>query len=111
MRGLGLRSSKVGWSQDPVQGVGGGSLNSKVQVEQVWTCLSWGEGPCTVRSKMNKLEQVWGTGALYRGGAGPGPCSEGAWLWSWTGTPSPCKQNDRKTQLKTLPSRNFVGQR
>ena len=43
----------------------GGSLYSEVQVDQVWTCLGGGGGSCTVRSKMNKFEHVWGRGFLY----------------------------------------------
>ena len=65
------------------------SLYSEDQVEQVKACLGgWGQGP------------LWGLGPGPSTG-GPGSCTEAL-------QPPPCEQNDRQTQLKTLPSRKLV---
>ena len=59
--------------------------------------MSRGVGTCTVRSKLNKFEHVWGWArVLTEGDRSWGPVE-----WK------PAQQNERKTQLKTLPSRNF----
>ena len=59
---------------------------------------------CTVRFKFNKFEYVGGGGA----GLGQRPCTEG------TGAlyrdPPVDRMTDGKTRLKTLPSRNFIGE-
>ena len=61
---------------------------------------------CTVRSKFNKFEYVGGGGA--RAGLGQRPCTEGA--EALYRDPPVDRMTDGKTRLKTLPSRNFIGE-
>ena len=75
--------------------------------ENVWE----GRGPCTVISKLNKFEPVWGNGALHSSqgsvqtrGKGLGPCTEVGGQDQGLVQVSPCEHNDTHTRLKTLPS-------
>ena len=65
--------------------------------------MSGGGDPCTVRSKLNKFEHVWGVGPYTQRGPGLGPCMVG---------PTPMnRKNDKQIRLKTLPTRNLIGRR
>ena len=62
--------------------------------------MSGGGHPCTVRSKLNKFEHVWGGGRVIH--------TERARVGAEYGGN---RKNDKQIRLKTLPTHNLIGRR